>query len=138
MRSLLILLLLNGCGIAFEDFGTRPPDFVSACGAKVYGDATGYQDAENRARQLSPCELFQDWKIMVRPRGYWPAGTIGGQSGCDIAPGQRGWAEVLGDWRETSYYHEVMHHVQCPMQDVGHVTWTPRMADAIQAARTSP
>lgn len=135
--ALLAALTLTGCGFLFEDPSGAPPSCVSACGARLYGstDCAGFQDAERRALEnlhhvFGPemCDALEGWRVSVSELadgGFddpWK-GHTGGRSGCDQVFDQNGWAIVLGDWHELSYFHEVAHHMECPEESEAHVGW---------------
>ncbi len=160
MKTIAICALLSGCGFLVEDFAQpRRPDMVSACGAKVYAstadvDLSGYQEAEDRAVSglagvFGPdiCKAFKSWKVTVRhePSGKWVdhwGRTVGGLSGCDVSPGQNGWAVVLDDWHELSFFHEAAHRQECPTENAAHEGWGDpadpgSISGAIRAAAAS-
>ena len=131
-RALVAGLSLSGCGMLFEDFANPPPQpaYVSTCGAKFYSvDWVGYQEAESRAvvRMGVMCESFHNLHVSAdHPENWYDTrarAIVGGLSGCDQAPGQNGWMEVLTDWHALSFFHECAHRRDCPSVNYDHEGW---------------
>lgn len=138
LTTILSLLVLSSSCVTSPD-----PDYVSTCGARYYGtDPVGFQHAEDKAVSIMgvECGRMAGWSVTtvdatwVDAWGHKQAAV----SGCDEADQQRGWAMLIADWREPGYWHEVTHHMQCPLEDREHATWTTEMQAAIRRATVAP
>lgn len=152
----MLALLLPGCGFLVEPPGSKPPACVSTCGAELWGseDCEGFQGAEDRmlgafGPVFGPgvCASLKNWRVTARhePSGSWSddwGRTVGGLSGCDqvaylSGPAQNGWAVVLDDWHQLSFFHEAAHHQECPAENTGHTGWNDQIYPAIYRAATT-
>lgn len=148
MKLVLAAVLLSGCGFIIADPQLPEPSCVTVCGQKFFGEhsCAEYQDAEDRAlTYLGPlfedgsfvCRKLKDFKVSATKPEPWVdkwGRNVGGLSGCDVNPGQNGWATVLTDLHELSYFHEVMHHMQCPKEETCRGNWPQEYFDAVKLA----
>jgi hypothetical protein len=133
-------LLLLSCGPA-----RNVPDCKAVCGLRYDGDdCEGFQKATERVlavyseHQADACKRFDDWIIyrIQTDGGSWTdfwGRQVAGLTFCHTMSVEIGSEE----WSNNAFAHEMMHALECPIENTAHAGWDAWQWDAIKAASNS-